>query len=75
MTQIGGVAQSSMTQLCCPCAQNVTLPVVLQLYKNQEKVAEHIAAEGSKDAIAKVDFACSPLLLHLMSARPTAAKL
>ena len=27
---------------------------LLQLYKNSEKVAEHIAAEGGKDAIAKV---------------------
>lgn len=27
---------------------------MLQLYKNQEKVAEHIAAEGSKDAVGKV---------------------
>lgn len=26
----------------------------LQLYKNQAKVAEHIAAEGSKDAVTKV---------------------
>lgn len=38
------------------------MPVVLQLYKNQEKVAEHVAAEGSKDAVAKVGL-CLPSLV------------
>lgn len=29
----------------------------MQLYQNQEKVAEHIAAEGGKDAVGKVGLA------------------
>ena len=32
----------------------VNLLDVVQLYQNKEKVAEHVAAEGSKDAVAKV---------------------
>ena len=38
------------------------MPDLLQLYKNQAKVAEHIAAEGSKDAVEKVSLF---LLMHM----------
>ena len=63
---------------CCSCAHqvwhhceqsitvhdlSVNLIDVVQLYQNKEKVAEHIAAEGSKDAVAKVICVSTTLVL------------
>jgi len=46
----------------------------VQLYQNQEKVAEHIAAEGGKDAVGKVSLDPAQHTCFVRLQRPHAAQ-